>query len=149
MPLIYCKTINVWIFLVQYVLFFWLNILCDVLCAHMHYLDVQQIEQLLRSDWAAEGTARWNSDVPCAWRKAASDVFLDGLNNECLKRVLGPQLPNLPLSSALTCSPCTCLEKGGQGGACLHPNQSNPLPLSPAVTGNSKRSLTCRIWTQH
>lgn len=38
----------------------------------------------------------WNSDAPCAGREAASDVFLDGLNNECLKRLLGPQLPNLP-----------------------------------------------------
>lgn len=87
--------------------------MCDILRVHITLMysgsssSSSQAERLC-------STMRWNSDAPCAWRKAASDVFLDGLNNECLKRVLGPQLPNLPLSSALTCSSGTRLEKEGK-----------------------------------
>lgn len=115
MPLINCKTISVWMFRLIFA-----DLIKHINAVHVwhftcaHYLDVQWIKQLLESAWATVGTKRWNSDVPCAWRKAASDVFLDGLNNECLKRVLGPQLPNLPLSSALTCSSGTRLEKEGK-----------------------------------
>lgn len=51
--------------------------------------------------------------------EAASDVFLDGLNNECLKRLWGPQLPKLrPCSLTLTCSArCENPEKEGDAGS--------------------------------
>lgn len=120
------------------------------MCAHaLPWCTADRAAPPFRLSGWGHGAVKFRCAMCLKEALAACDVFLDGLNNECLKRVLGPQLPNLPLSSALTCPPCTCLEKGGQGGACLHLNQSNLLPLSPAVTGNSKRSLTCRIWTQH
>lgn len=48
--------------------------------------------------------------------EAASDVFLDGLNNECLKRLRRPQLPKLrPCSLTLTClARCEEPEKEGR-----------------------------------
>lgn len=87
---------------------------CVRLCVHvLPWCTVDQADPQIRlSGW--EQNAAKNSDAPCAGREAVSDVFLDGLNNECLKRLLGPQLPNLPLSSVLTCSSCTRLEKEGK-----------------------------------
>lgn len=66
----------------------------------------------------------WNSDTPCAGREAASDVFLDGLNNECLKRPRGPQLPNpLPRSPPPLCSSLPSRQCGSPVPLVAHPQR--------------------------
>ena len=86
--------------------------LCVSVCVLPWCTVDQAAPQIRLNGW--ESRMLWNSDAPCAGREAASDVFLDGLNNECLKRQLGPQLPNLPRSSVLTCSSGARLEKPGE-----------------------------------
>jgi len=113
------------------------------------HVSVHICVTLMYSRWSSSSDQteqRRAGCAPCAAREAASDVFLDGLNNVCLKRLLGPQLPNFPLSSTLTCIFSSFVREEEEGVSTF--TKATCCLLSLAVTGNGKRSLKCLIWIQ-